>query len=156
MARGYNWAELKKEYFASDHLEVSTWHEHTNSTVPRYNNKSLRVHTIGWMEEKKKWLEQKTKRTIQKMLEKESEANADALIHVLKHLQKISKNPNVLKRMNVRDIKELWNIWRVENKLPNKISNELVGEDPDHKFSTLADAFKALAKIKEQKHEPKA
>ena len=47
----------------------------------------------------------------------------------------------------------------LERKKKNEFSlrvESLHGEDPDHKFSTLADAFKALAKIKEQKHEPKA
>lgn len=140
----------------SEYLEIVAWHKHAIGTVPPYNNSTFRKHTTGWQVEKKEWLAKKTERTIEKLLEKESENNADALIKILKSIKRRVESEAKLDLKDEKSLKILWEILRVENKLPTKISNALLGEDPGNKFTSLADAFKALDKHKKQTDEPKA
>ena len=77
------------------------------------------------------------------MLEKESEANAKALINLLKHFQTLVGAESSLNRMTVKEKAELWKIWRIENKLPISISSDLFGEDPENRFTSLSDILKA-------------
>lgn len=143
MALRYYWAELKKEYFASEFVDLAAWRKHTKSRVPPYNNSSFRKNTKGWCAEKLEWEKNKVHRTIQKMLEKESEANAKALINLLKHFQTLVGAESSLNRMTVKEKAELWKIWRIENKLPISISSDLFGEDPENRFTSLSDILKA-------------
>ena len=149
-ARRYNWSALKAEYLASDHIEVTAWHRHSTSTLPAYNNYSFKRNTIGWFAEKQELQRKKTERTIQKLMEKEAEDTAETLMILIRSIKTRIKDPENLSKKEEKDLKILWEILRVENRLPTKISNDLIGEDPNNKFTSLSDILKAAREAKKQ------
>ena len=57
-------------------------------------------------------------------------------------LEKLN-DPEIVKKMGMKDITYLWKILRTERNLPATIS--MIGEDPKNKFNSLADALNAIS-----------
>lgn len=150
MATRYNWAALREEYFTSDYLDMMTWHKNSTSLRPKYGTSTFKQHTINWHTQKKEMLMKKAEKTIQKLMEKEAEDTAETLMILIRAIKTRIKDPENLSKKEEKDLKILWEILRVENRLPTKISNDLIGEDPNNKFTSLSDILKAAREAKKQ------
>lgn len=121
-AKRYNWFVLKEEFITSKYLDVAVWARNTTSTLPVLSGANFKTHTKGWGLEKLTFLRERGELTIQKVLELEAEANAVALVNVLKLIQtKVTRDSDLL---NVNEIYTLWKVLRVENGLPIKIADK--------------------------------
>lgn len=121
-AKKYDWSALKGEFIISKYLDVAVWARNTTSTLPVLSGANFKTHTKGWRLEKLRFLREKGELTIQKVLELEAEANAAALVNILKLIQtKVSGESDLL---NVNEIYTLWKMLRVENGLPMKIADK--------------------------------
>lgn len=74
----YNWQELEKEYILGDYKNVSVFLKEKG--IP--NNGSTRKKTSGWGDKKRQKGEDIKTKTIQKVIEKESEKVANKIVDV--------------------------------------------------------------------------
>lgn len=74
----YDWNQLKKEYILGDYKSVSQF---IKSKKMPYNG-TTKTKTKGWSEEKRLKQDQKTTKVIEKVIEKESEAEAQKIVDV--------------------------------------------------------------------------
>lgn len=74
----YDWKQLEKEYLLSEYKSVSDFLKDKNIN----NNGTTRKRTSGWKDKKKQMEDKKTTKTIEKIIEKKAEIDAQKAINI--------------------------------------------------------------------------
>lgn len=127
----YDWKQLEKEYILSEYKSVSDFFR--NKNIP--NNSRNRSNTKGWKEKKCKKSDSVVAKTIEKVIEKESEQEAQKILEVKNVandlLQKIVQANNEL-NMHLAKNKKKTKTVEYDYKC-NKPSKETIEENEEIK-----------------------
>ena len=74
----YDWIALEKEYILSDYKSVSSFLKEKGVN----NNGTTRKHTSGWKDKKRQKEDKKATKTIEKVIEKQSENDANTAVKI--------------------------------------------------------------------------
>ncbi len=74
----YDWIELEKEYILSDYKSVSSFLKDKGIS----NNGTTRRHTSGWKDKKRQKEDKKATKTIEKIIEKQSNEDANTIVKI--------------------------------------------------------------------------
>lgn len=72
----YDWIALEKEYILGDYKSVSAFLKYKGIN----NNGTIRKHTSGWKDKKRQKEDEKATKTVEKIIEKQSENDANTIV----------------------------------------------------------------------------
>lgn len=132
----YNWEELKAEYLTSDIISVSEFMRHKVGTKSAQGG-TVRKGTAGWQKEK----EMAKREALKEVMEEEKEKMATNIRNGLNNLINFGllaklTDSEMIKKMPIRDVKELWKMLKTELGEPTFVG--LTGEDPNNKFNGMS------------------
>lgn len=94
----YDWIALEKEYILGDYKSVSSFFKDKGIS----NNGTTRRHTSGWKDKKRQKEDKKATKTIEKIIEKQSNEDANTIVKIndvanelLKRVMKATEELNI-------------------------------------------------------------
>lgn len=124
----YNWQELKAEFIKSQYLEATAFFKHKFG----HYNEHMKRKARGWTKEKQLHQEKIQAKVIEKAIDSEAREMAKALGNIRSYFKMKVSSLDELKKLKVKDARDIWKIIRIENNLPaNIIKAHNINEDKD-------------------------
>ena len=143
----YNWGLMKQEFMVSEHLEA-TGFLRAEYGLEHSKSNNAREKTKGWSEEKKQFIQDVYRQTMESVTEKRVERNVDVMDKLMNLLDAKIEDKDA-KMLSVKDLERLWGVFRTMNNQPTRhILNDTrsidvpVSELSDDERASLRDKLK--------------